>query len=62
MVSKDPEKGVPVEEAFPVSLEVLCDFMKERNGETLAKISDPYGGVLGLARKLGVDPSKGLFW
>ncbi|XP_075248477.1 LOW QUALITY PROTEIN: plasma membrane calcium-transporting ATPase 2-like [Convolutriloba macropyga] len=60
MASKDPEKGVPVEEAFPVSLEVLCDFMKERNGETLAKISDPYGGVLGLARKLGVDPSKGL--
>jgi len=60
MAAKDPEKGVQGEDTFPVPLETLCDFMKDRNNEVLSKLSDAYGGVLGLARKLGIDPHKGL--
>ncbi|XP_063725899.1 plasma membrane calcium-transporting ATPase 2-like isoform X3 [Symsagittifera roscoffensis] len=60
MTSRDPEKGVATEDVFPVSVEALCDLMKDRNAESLSKITDTYGGAIGLARSLGVDASKGL--
>ena len=59
MTSRDPEKGVATEDVFPVSVEALCDLMKDRNAESLSKITDTYGGAIGLARSLGVDASKG---
>ena len=59
MASKDIEKGQVPGDVFPVSLEDLCEMMKERTAETLQKLQDPHGGVLGLARRIGVDPSKG---